>query len=201
MNNPFRLNILLPKSADFSPVAFSTSITAAYFLFYSAYDKTEQTLVPSLLTDIFLFRKGVDWSLKEINKTISLSGITGMLVSFLPNLDKEKARELTFISMNLLWAHSVYSMYKFYDFNPSKVWNDKFMKKLSVFLGSLGQLALAAGYWGKISPSALLLSATTLSIGHFYTMEIDYKYQLQVRPFAYLPFPLAAWNLYKFFFP
>jgi hypothetical protein len=27
-------------------------------------------------------------------------------------------------------------------------------------------------------------------------MEIDYKYVLQVRPFAYLPFPLAAYVIY-----
>ena len=32
-------------------------------------------------------------------------------------------------------------------------------------------------------------------IAHFYTMEIDYKFNLGVRPYAYLPFPLAAIGL------
>ena len=35
-------------------------------------------------------------------------------------------------------------------------------------------------------------ASVTLGILHFYLMEIDYKWNLQVRPYAYLPFPLAA---------
>lgn len=196
-----RLHFLIDKANQMNGLTLSTTFTAAYFLFYSAYDKTEKTLVPSLLLDIFLFRRGVDFSLKEINKVISLSGLTGTLVSFLPELQPKKSKELLFVSMNLLWVHSVYSFYKWWDCNPKKLWADKPIKKVSVLLGSLGQLALAAGFWGKISPHALLLAATTLGMGHFVTMEVDYKYQLQVRPFAYLPFPLAFYNLFKFFFP
>jgi hypothetical protein len=43
----------------------------------------------------------------------------------------------------------------------------------------------------------LALSTTVLGMAHFYTMEIDYKYVLQVRPYALLPFPLAAAVLYR----
>jgi hypothetical protein len=201
MNNFLRSHLLLPNSPQFSPVAYSTSITAAYFLFYTAYDKTTQKLSLKLLLDVVLFRKGTEFSLKEINKVISLAGITGLLTAFYPELEYTASRELLFISMNMLWAHSAYSFYKFYDCNPRKVIADKWMKRLSVVLGSLGQAALALGYWKKISPSNLILSATALSIAHFVTMEMDFKYRLQVRPFAYLPFPVAAGALYKFFFP
>ena len=146
-------------------------------------------------------RKGWDWTLKELNKAISLSGMTLMLMSFLPEMKgtAEDKKNLLWISMNMLWGHSVYSMYKFYQFDLRKVLSDKWIKTLSFFLGSAGQLALAAGYWGKISSDMLVGAVTTLSIAHFWTMEVDYKYKLQVRPYAYLPFPLAAWALYSYF--
>lgn len=90
-------------------------------------------------------------------------------------------------------------MYKWYGFNPSKIWKDKTIKQLSIVLGSAGQLALSAGYWGFISEPMLVLTSAVLGIGHFWTMEIDYKYVLQVRPYAYLPFPLAIASLYLYF--
>lgn len=64
----------------------------------------------------------------------------------------------------------------------------------SVFMitGIAGQIALSLGYFNIIDYSTLLISATVLGIVHFWTMEVDFKYKLQVRPFAYLPFPLAA---------
>jgi hypothetical protein len=90
-------------------------------------------------------------------------------------------------------------LYKFYQFSPKKIFSDKDMKKLSVLLGTGGQAVLALGYWGYIDYSTLLVSATTLSIAHFWTMEVDYKYKLQVRPYAYLPFPLAGLALWYHF--
>ena len=175
----------------------SGAVTFSYLAFYTAYDKAESRFIPSLLLDLVLVRKGWDWTLKELNKAISLSGMTVMLMSFLP--DTQHPRDLLWISMNMLWGHSVYSFYKFYQCDLRKVLADKWIKTLSVCLGAAGQLALAAGYWGQIDTNALVLSTTTLSIAHFWTMEVDYKYKLQVRPYAYLPFPLAAWALYRYF--
>lgn len=65
------------------------------------------------------------------------------------------------------------------------------MKKLSIILGTFGQLALSAGYWGYIGMRFLCWLGVGLGTAHFYTMEIDYKWVLQVRPYAYLPFALA----------
>lgn len=195
---------LLPPNKGYSALTVSATTTAAYFLFYSAYNKTNQRIELSLLLDIFLFRRGVDWSLKEINKTISLSGITTLLLSLIPEFAENyvsSQRDLFFISMNLLWVHSAYSFWKFYDANPCKVLEDKWMKRLSVWLGGLGQIVLALGYWDRLSLENVALFGTVLSIGHFVTMELDFKYKLQVRPFAYLPFPLGAAAIYKYFFP
>jgi len=162
---------------------------------YTAYDKATKKLTIKNLTDLVTVNRGWDWTLVEINKAISLSGLTVMMMSFMPQF-VEQSKEMLFQSMSLLWAHSTYSFYKFYGLSPTNVAKDKMMKKVSVTLGSLGQLALSAGYWGYISWEALMGSATVLGVSHFYTMELDYKGRLQVRPYAYLPFPLSGWIMY-----
>jgi len=118
-----------------------------------------------------------------------------VLLSFLPQFEAQQ-RELLFISMNTLWVHSVYSAYKFYNFEVRNYLNEVWVKKLSLVFGSAGQVALLLGYYGFVSYSALVASATCLGIAHFYLYEIDFKGVLQVRPFAYLPFPLAALALF-----
>ena len=192
------LTLKFPMRSLNNPYAISGAVTASYFVFYTAYDKGTKKLVFANLYHLVSGFRGLDWSLVEINKAISLSGLTTMLISFLPGLESQK-RELLWISMNMLWIHSVYSMYKWYGFNPKKIWKDKTIKQLSIALGSAGQLALSAGYWGFISEPMLVLTSAALGIGHFWTMEVDYKYVLQVRPYAYLPFPLAIASLYLYF--
>lgn len=181
-----------------NPYALAGGVTASYLMFYTAYDKATKTLVPKNLVDLVLCRRGLDWTLVELNKAISLSGMTVMLMSFMPQL-KSKSKELLFIAMNMLWGHSVYSFYKFYSFNPLQVIRDKWIKQLSIVLGMAGSVAISAGYWGYISCTNLLLSGTFFGIAHFWTMEVDFKYKLQVRPYAYLPFPMALYNLYNYF--
>jgi len=109
----------------------------------------------------------------------------------------------------MLWTHSCYSAYQFYGathipelstfpaiFSDLGSADSKQravgMKKLSIIMGTFGQLALSAGYWGYISMHALCYLGVGLGTVHFYTMEIDYKWVLQVRPYAYLPFALAV---------
>lgn len=113
-----------------------------------------------------------------------------MLISFLPNFSKQ-SEGLLCTSMVMLWSHSVYSMYKFYGFESAKVLKDKTIKQISIALGVGGQIAISAGYMKYISNEALVIGATLFGIGHFWTMEVDYKYKLQVRPYAYFPFVLA----------
>ena len=207
---PINMHLSMPSwltfgrsGSKYSPLLISLSTTSAYFLFYSAYNKTSKSIDFPLLLDVLLCRRGVDWSLKEINKVISLSGLTTLLLTFIPEFDNycSNTRDLFFLSMNLLWIHSSYSFYKFYGANLRNVMNEKWMKRLSVWLGSVGQVVLALGYFEKLEWQNVAFLATVLGIGHFYTMEIDFKYQLQVRPFAYLPFPLGVVSLYRYFFP
>lgn len=180
-----------------NPYILSGTVSLSYVVFYTGYDKASKSFAPYNILDLFFARRGMDWTLVEVNKALSLSALTTMLISFLPsdvvgwNEDKDK-RTLLWVSMNMLWIHAVYSSYKFYGFSPKRIWSDKAIKRLSIALGSLGNLALVAGFFGTISNEALILTGTALGISHFWTMEVDYKYKLQVRPYAYLPFPLAA---------
>jgi hypothetical protein len=69
------------------------------------------------------------------------------------------------------------------------------VKKFSIVTGIIGQLALMAGFWGYTSHTVgLCFGGVGLGLVHFYTMEIDFKGVLQVRPFAYLAvaLPLVA---------
>ena len=179
-----------------NPYVLSGAITASYFAFYTAYDKKTKTLVFSNLSDLITGKRGLDWSLVEANKALSLSGLTTMMVAFLPECN-EMRKDLLWISMVTLWGHSTYSFYKFYNFDIRKVLSDKAMKRASVLLGSAATFSLAAGYFEQFSTAMMAVTTTILSVAHFYTMEIDYKYVLQVRPYAYLPFPLAGIVLYS----
>lgn len=179
-----------------NPYVFSGAVVTSYFAFYTAYDKKRKELVLSNLLDLALVRRGLDWTLVETNKSISLSGLTIMLTSFMREFDHVK-KELLWVSMNFLWCHSIYSFYKFYQLSPREILSDKVMKRISIACGSAAQVALSLGYWEQFSEVALALSATVFGVAHFWTMEVDYKYALQVRPYAYLPFPLAAYVLWQ----
>jgi len=69
------------------------------------------------------------------------------------------------------------------------------VKLISVALGSLGQMSLVAGNLLLISRVLFAYGAISLGTAHFYTMEIDYKGKLGVRPYAYVAFAAAAAGL------
>ncbi len=173
-----------------SSYAITGLVTVSYFGLYTGYDKKTKKLKPSNLKDLVTLNRGLDWTLVECNKAISLSGLTVFLAAFMPPFEAQ-GKELLFQGMSMLWAHTAYSLYKFYGYSLKKLMKEKRVKQISVALGTAGQLALSAGYWGYISKEALVLGSTVLGVSHFYTMEIDYKGVLQVRPSAYLPFVLA----------
>lgn len=199
-NRYLRIPLNSERKIDVNPYTLSVGITLSYLAFYTAFDKASKTLKPDLLKDFFFFRRGTDWTLKEANKAISLSGLTSLLLAFTPEFSHIK-KDLLYASAGLLWTHSVYSFYAFYDFSIKKVWNDKLLKPLSVLFGAAGHVILSYSFFGEINDSVLALTTTALSMAHFWTMEVDYKYKLQVRPFAYLPFPISAYAIYRALYP
>lgn len=156
-----------------NPYVFSTAITSSYLLFYTAYDKKTKQLTTSNLIDLFFLRRGLDWTLVEINKAISLSGLTILLTSFLPEFNNIH-KELYDVSMYTLWIHSIYSYYKFYQLDFRKILNDKAMKQISILLGILGQFSISAGYFDQLSFFTLSLLTTTLGIYAIYIYIYTY---------------------------
>ena len=61
------------------------------------------------------------------------------------------------------------------------------------------QLMLSPEWWQTRYPmpfpsrSQLAAAATVLMLAHVWTMEVDFKWHLQMRPFAYVIFP--RWTL------
>jgi hypothetical protein len=173
----------------------------------TAYSKMNKTLELELLVKVLTVSEGLEHTLVEMNKAISLAGLTVLALAFCPGFDAMRW-ELLWHAMVLLWTHSCYSAYQFYGathipllsefptmFSDLSSDNAKTravgMKKLSILLGTAGQLALSAGYWGYIGVKFLCWLGVGLGTAHFYSMEIDYKWVLQVRPYANLPFALA----------
>ncbi len=178
-------------SIRLSATSITGIVACSYLGLYTGYDKSTKKLRLSNLKDMFFLERGWDWTLVEANKALSLTALTTTLLSFLPQL-KAQSRELQFQSAGMLWVHSIYSLYKFYGYSLKRLLDEKWIKQISLALGNMGLLTLSAGYLGYVSADAMVASVTLLGVGHFYTYEIDYKGVLQVRPFAYLPFPLAV---------
>lgn len=184
-------------------IAISGTVAASYVLFYTGYDKARGQLRLQTVKDLFTGKRGWDWSISEANKVLALSGLTGVLISFTPMLHcigltpltVAENRALLLVSMAQLWVHGGLSMSRFYHFSIRKVMADAPIRRVSVLMAVGAQLALAAGLSGQISRRALIVSATVLGLGHFYTYELDYQNRLRVRPFAYLPFALGGLTL------
>ena len=152
--------------------SLSASVLASYLLLYTGYDKPKKAFAMKNLKDLVTLGRGLDWTLVELNKAISLSGMTTMLISFLP-MFKKQSKGLLWTSVLMLWTHTTYSIYKFYGYKLERLLSDKAIKQVSIAFGLAGHLALSAGYWGYISQSALVYSASVLSICHFWTMEVS----------------------------
>ena len=71
--------------------------------------------------------------------------------------------------------------------NEMSIW-----KQISILTGAIAMSSIYAWAFDLSSLQACCQGSMIFGIIHFYTMEIDYKFILQVRPYAYLPFATAA---------
>lgn len=200
-----------------TPAAWTVGTVVAYLGLYTAYSKQTKTLVPGDLLDVLLVRKSVDHTLVQMNKVISLAGITTLAVSLAPGAEQvvTDTHELLQVSMGMLTVHSCYSTFKYYgspnipvlssfpsmigDFlsdDAKVVLSGK--KKASILFGLAATAALDSTLLGYLDASQWVsVGALSASFLHFYLMEQDFKGKLQVRPFGYLGFiaPIAALGL------
>lgn len=174
---------------------FSLGVFLSYIALYTAYDKKSKSLKPILLVHIMLLQGegGLNHTLKELNKAISLAGLTILLFSF-ANMEGYDSSALFRIALITLSIHSIYSFYEFYGFSVDAVLKDKLLKPTSIVLAVLCQSLLYLSYFSEAIPySILALEATVLGMLHFWMYEVDYKYVLQIRPYAFLPFFVAGY--------
>mmetsp|Transcript_4868 Transcript_4868/g.10730 ORF Transcript_4868/g.10730 Transcript_4868/m.10730 type:complete len:215 (-) Transcript_4868:227-871(-) len=193
------------------PLAITLGVNASFLAFYTGYSKAEKAYKPSLVWEVFTLKKGLNHTLVELNKEISLSGLATLAIAFLPRCEPHR-KELVYNAMGMLSAHTLYSTWKYYGGKNipslSEWWATstigdlmdkktimRGVKRASVILGLLSQ-GLLWGDYLKVSPgtkSALIGgSALVTGTAHFYLMELDFKWILQVRPFTFGIFPVCA---------
>jgi hypothetical protein len=196
--------------APLSSTAWSVGLVAAYLGLYTAYDKGSRALRLGALLDVVLVRKGAEHSLVQGNKVLALSGLTALGMALWPGAERvvSSPRSLLLESSGVLAVHGAYSLYKYYgtgnipalsawrslDVSSSKGKLDV-ARKVSFVSGMVAKdmlIAMCVGWCAMDGVRGVCL--LSLGVLHFYTMEIDYKAVLQVRPFAYLAFavPLCA---------
>jgi hypothetical protein len=182
---------------------------------YTAYDKQRKVIDPALLLDVVLFRKGLMYAAVEVNKAISLVAILLLGVSQAPQLTArmtDGGAHLLSYSFWLVVAHSLFSAAYFgWQRSPKSdvallagatgyVWNGPTRKRmdllrmLSIALGLAASLLLLAAMGSALLWSLFLALSSWLALAHFWSMEVDFKLQLQGRPAAYivaLPYLLA----------
>jgi len=191
---------------------WTSILLLAYLGLYTAYDKSTKALDIDTLLDVLLARKGFDHTLVQLNKVISLVGLTLLGLPFTPfisSLITDTRTELT-EACYLLSIHSMYSTYKYYgsknipeiqrfvtiledNVSSNSATNLEGKRKISLICGACAATFLDAFYF-EMLPINPLLVASMLVFGlvHFYYMEIDFRGSLQVRPFGYLAFVVPS---------
>ena len=118
-------------------------------------------------------------------------------------------QDLIVVGLIHVVAHVVYSAIKYYGSSnlpyvtkfpkmPTELMSDdpkkrgKGIKKFAIIFGMFAEFSLIATWLGLLTSVAVAgVMVIGFSVIHFYTMEVDQKLELQVRPFALLTFPLA----------
>ena len=131
--------------------------------------------------------------------------------------DKQESKlshDLLVSALAQIQVHSIYSIYKYYGtLNIPPLESLPVLKQIATGMGTKvvfqdselsrwRQVSNVAGVVAEMIVYAWVftyadfvttdLVSVALGLLHFYAMEIDYKYVLQVRPYAMLPFPLGA---------
>lgn len=185
---------------------------------YTAYDKQSKSLALPGLLDVLCLRKGVGHTLVELNKVAGLVGLTLLALAYAPlgglwlGTDGSAQTALLSHALGVLMLHSIYSAIVYYGETHiprletwpaivSELLSDKpkvfliGVRKVSNLTASVSMCLLLWLVFGSGAPLASILAAlATITLGtvHFYTMEVDFRLELCVRPFGFLPFYVAG---------
>ena len=178
-------------------------IHALYFIFYTGYDKKTKSLNSNQLFEVLLCRKSFNDTIVEVNKVLALAGLTLAALSVFV-LDMNL---LMFATIELV-IHGAYSSYQFYGSNNIPKFSDWSLRKtrkelssksakqrllatrkFSIISSVMCSIILEAWFLGYVDMSpAVSLMFLSLGVAHFYSMEVDFRGKLHVRPFGFLAF-------------
>jgi hypothetical protein len=168
--------------APFRPATLG--VVCAYAVLYSSYSKATKRLEPRLLADIVLFRRGWEFTLKEVNKVLALAGLTMLgAPDVMALLAQRSPPGLRHDGMRILMVHGLLSMNLYFDrlVQPAK--------RTAMWTGVLALFCGAIAYTEglvPISPRLALLATVGLGTTHFYLMEKNERNKLVIRPFGFL---------------
>lgn len=181
------------------------AVLGSLLAFYTGYSKKTKALDLNQVLDVVLVRGGLDATLVQLNKIVSLAGLTLLGALFLPGVDALAApEELLSYTLWSLWLHAAYSVYKYYN-GPNipalSTWprvvsearsnspkaRVSAQKKLSIVLAGGAQLILLGWFTGHVGfEVASGTLAAALGLLHFVLMELDFKGNLPVRPWGHI---------------
>ena len=186
-----------------------TWVHMMYLVFYTGFDKKTKSLNFSQLLDVLGFRRSVEFTIKETNKVLALAGLTLIAYSVIST-----DRFMLLIAAIELIIHGLYSSYAFYGSNnipkisdwtisktakeiSSRNAKERLLskRKLSILCSLISSIILETWLLGYLDWTPLVINTfLSLSVIHFYTMEIDFRGKLHVRPFGFLAFvvPIVA---------
>ena len=184
-----------------------------YLWLYTGYSKQDQRYDTALIREVLMLEKGLHHTVLELNKIIALAGLTALLCAFFAH-----AEDFVSHAQWLLLLHAALSTWKYYGDTKFPIitsfgsaldeWRSKkskdnavAVKKASIVLAVFGQIILAAGHLGYMSLTGASFALLSLGFGfaHFWTMEVDFKYKLGVRPAGLFPFVLGPLALLAVF--
>ena len=79
-------------------IVISIAINASFLVFYSAYSKAKKQLDFRLLTEIFSFSKGLDYTLVQLNKVVALTSICLVSLAFCPGINSRMYLQEKFLT-------------------------------------------------------------------------------------------------------
>ena len=179
------------------------TVFVANFCLYTSYDKSTRRLSLSKLLEVLCFRKGIVHTFKELNKVLALVGLAVLGIAFIPQ--KQCIESQDYLLVFVLYSqiiHSVFSVWCYYGEHIPKLnswaWavrqlfssnrKDRLIciKLLSTVFAFVCLILLVLFQLNIITIT--MTAVCFFGVAHFWTMEVDFKLNLSVRPFGYFPF-------------
>ena len=116
------------------PIAITATIIVSFLIFYTGYSKAEKRMAPSGIFKVLFFTSGINHTMDQVNKLISLAGLTQLgLVFLVPQIEKYYPNPYFTAIINgkspLIWhalielmIHAVLSLIVKYKWNPIKIY-------------------------------------------------------------------------------